>query len=125
MQNGKSCGKDEITVELLKADIDITVDWFADLFKTIWEQEVVPKTWKQGLIVKSPKKGDLSGCGNWRGIMLTSVPSKVFGRVLIDRIRHRADTKLRDKQAGFGKHRSSVEQILILCNIVEQVFEWQ
>ena len=29
-----------------------TVDWLADQFNTIWEQDVVPKTWKQGLIVK-------------------------------------------------------------------------
>ena len=46
----------------------------------------MPKAWKQGLIVKLPKKGDLSECGNWGGITITSVPSKVFGRVLIDRI---------------------------------------
>ena len=47
----------------------------------------MPKMWKQGLIVKIPKKGDLTEFGNWRGITLTYVPSKVFGRVLIDRIR--------------------------------------
>ena len=103
MRNGKAGGKDEITVELLKADIDTTVDWLADLLSTIWEQELVPKAWKQGLIVKLPKKGDLSECGNWRGITLTSVPSKVFGRVLIDRIGQGVDSKLRDEQAGFRR----------------------
>ena len=110
MRNGKSGGKDEITVELLTADIDTTVDWLADLFSTIWEQEVVPKVWKHGLIVKLPKKGDLPECGNWRGITLTSVPSKVFGRVLIDRIGQGVDSKLRDEQAGFRRGRSTVEQ---------------
>ncbi|XP_072025117.1 uncharacterized protein [Amphiura filiformis] len=57
MKNGKSGGKDEITAELLKVDIDTTVDWLAGLFNTIWDKEEVPKTWKQGLIVKLPKKG--------------------------------------------------------------------
>ena len=47
----------------------------------------MPKTWKQGLIVKITEEGDLTECGNWRGITLTSIPSKVFGRILIDRIR--------------------------------------
>ena len=79
LKNGKAGGKDEITAELLKVDIDTTVNWLADLFNTIWETETAPKTWKQGLIVKLPKKGDLTDCGNWRGITLTSVPSKVFG----------------------------------------------
>ena len=125
MRNGKSGGKDEVIVELLKADIDTIVDWLADLFSIIWEQEVVPKTWKQGLIVKLPKKGDLSECGNWRGITLTSVPRKVFGRVLIDRIGQGVDSKLRDEQAGFRKGRSTVKPIFVLRNVVEQVVEWQ
>ena len=83
------------------------------------------KTWKQGLIVKIPNKGDLTECGNWRGITLTSVPSKVFGRVLIDRIRDGVNSKLRDEQAGFRSGRGTVEHIFILRNIIEQVVEWQ
>ena len=125
MKNGKSGGKDNITVELLKADIDVSEEWLEDLFKTIWDSEEVPKSWKQGLIVKIPKKGDLTKCGNWRGITLTSVPSKVFGRVIIDRIRDGVDNKLRKEQAGFRRGRSTVEQIFILRNIIEQVAEWQ
>ena len=79
----------------------------------------------KGIIVKIPKKGDLTECGNWRGITLTSVPSKVFGRVIIDRIRDGVDKKLRKEQAGFRRGRSTVEQFFILRNIIEQVAEWQ
>ena len=78
MKNGKAGGKDEITAELLKADMNTTEKWLVNLFRTFWEQEKVPKTWKLGLIVKIQKKGDLTEYGNWRGITLTSVPSKVF-----------------------------------------------
>ena len=72
------------------------------------------KTWKQGLIIKIPKRGDLTECGNWRGITLTSVPSKVFGRVLIDRIRDGVNSMLRGKKAGFRSWRGTVEHIFIL-----------
>ena len=85
----------------------------------------MPKTWKQRTIFKIPKKGDLTECGNWRGITLTPVPSKVFGRVLIDRIRDGVNSKLRDEQVGFRSGRGTVEQIFILRNIIEQVVEWQ
>ena len=85
----------------------------------------MPETWKQGLIAKIPKKGDLTECMNWRGITLTYVPSKVFGRVLIDRIRDGVNSKLRDEQAGFRSGRGTAEQIFILRNIIEQVVEWQ
>ena len=56
---------------------------------------------------------------------MTSVPSKVFGRVLIDRIRDGVNSKLRDEQAGFRSGRGTVEHIFILRNIIEQVVEWQ
>ena len=85
----------------------------------------MPKTWKQRTIFKIPKKGDLTECGNWRGIILTAVPSKVFGRVLIDRIRDGVNSKLRDEQAGFRSGRGTVEHTFILRNIIEQVVEWQ
>ena len=123
MKNGKAGGKDEIKAELLKADMNATGKWLVKLFRTFWEQEKVPKTWKQGLIVKILKKGDFTECRNWRGITLASVPSKVFGRVLIDGIRDGVNSKLRDEQAGFRSGQGTVEQIL--RNIIEQVVEWQ
>ena len=111
MKNGKAGGKDKIKAELLKADMNTTEKWLVKLFRTFWEQEKVPKT---GLIVKIPKKGDLKECGNWKGIALTSVPCKVFGKVLIDIIRDGVNSKLRDEHAGFRSGRGTVEQIFIL-----------
>ncbi len=103
-------------------DIDTTVNWLADLFNAIWETQTAPKTWKQCLIGRLQKKGDLRDCGNWRGITLTSIASIVFGRVLSDRIRDGVNNKLRDEQAGSRQGRA-VEQIFILRNIIEQVVE--
>ena len=68
IKNCKSVGKDNITVELLKADIEISREWPEDLFKTIWDSEEVLKSWKPELIVKTPKKRDLTECGNLRQI---------------------------------------------------------
>ena len=56
---------------------------------------------------------------------MTSVPSKVFGRVLIGRTRDGVNSKLRDEQADFRSGRGTVEQIFILQNIIEQIVEWQ
>ena len=107
MKIGKSGGKDGITADLLKVDIHTTEDWLDNLFRAIWDKEEGPKVWKQGLIVTIPKKGDLTECGNWRGITSISVPSKVFGRVLIDRNGDGVDNKLRDEQAGFPPHQKT------------------
>ena len=124
MQNGKAGGTDGITAELLKADMEITATILEDLFLTIWDNDLVPKEWKQGIIVKIPKKGDLSVCDNYRGITLLSTPSKVFARVLINRIYDGVDAKLRKEQAGFRRGRGTTEQIFVLRNIIEQSIEW-
>jgi hypothetical protein len=59
-----------------------------------------------------------------RGITLLSTPSKVFARVLINRIYDGVDAKLRKEQAGFRRGRGTTEQIFVLRNIIEQSIEW-
>ena len=48
------------------------------ILNSVWESEVVSSDWKRGTIVKISKKGNLSGCSNWRGITDLSVPGKVL-----------------------------------------------
>ena len=124
MKSGKAPAIDNLTADLLRADTDTTVNVLRDLFNTIWEEERVPEDWGRGLIVKLPKKGDLTTCGNWRGITLMSTIAKVMGRILIMRIAAGIDAELRKEQAGFRKGRSTTGQIFVLRNIVEQVVEW-
>ena len=96
------------------------------LFELMWEKEEVPQDWKEGYIVKLPRKGDLGLCKNYRGIMLLSVPGKVFNRVLlpVDRMKTAVDNRLRNEQAGFRKERSSTDQIATPRIIIEQSLEW-
>ena len=94
-----------------------------ELFTRIWEKEELPEDWCEVLIVKLPKRGDLTKCDNWRGITLMPVIMKLFGSA-IDRIREGVDNKLRNEQAGYRKGRNTTEQIFVLRNITEQVIEW-
>ena len=66
------------------------------------------------LLVKLPKKEDLSCSENWRGITLLPVASKILCIVLLNRIKDAEDNTLRDKQAGFRPNRSCSDQIAIL-----------
>ena len=78
----------------------------------------MPTGWKEGYLVKLPKKG-LQECHNYRGIMLLSVPGKVLNRVILDRLKTGVDAKFRYYQAGFHKDRSCTDQIATLRIIVE------
>nr|KAG5687792.1 hypothetical protein BaRGS_017270 [Batillaria attramentaria] len=76
LRNGKAAGPDEIPAEAIKADTETAVNMLHSLFSKIWEKEEVPAQWKEGIVIKLPKKGDLRDCSNYRGIMLLSVPGK-------------------------------------------------
>ncbi|XP_070493805.1 uncharacterized protein [Chironomus tepperi] len=125
LKSGKAAGMDEIPAEVLKADANVTANFLKPLFDEIWSLEKYPEEWKEGLIVKLPKKGDLSSCSNWRGITLLSVISKVFMSVILQRLMDPIETRLRKEQAGFRPYRSCIDQISTLRIIVEQSIEWQ
>ena len=125
MKNGKASGPDGIPPEAIKADPTTSAEMLQPLLQKIWEQEQVPADWRRGHLVKLPKKGDLSQCGNWRGIMLLSVPSKVLTRVILERLKDALDKRLRAEQAGFRQDRSGTDHIATLRIIIEQSIEWQ
>ncbi|VDP56858.1 unnamed protein product [Schistosoma mattheei] len=83
IKSRKVAGPDNVPAEALKSDIEVTTNVLHLLFKKIWEEGQVPMDWKEGHLVKIPKKGDLSKCENYRGITLLSVPGNVFNRVLL------------------------------------------
>jgi hypothetical protein len=76
------------------------------------------------IIVKLPKKGDLSDCNNWRGITLLSIPGKVFLSILLQRLRKSIDELLRE-QAGFRSHHTTIDHIYTLRTIIEESAERQ
>ena len=125
MKNGKAAGPDNLTPELLKADITTAVDHLLPIIQDIWELEKIPTQWKEGLIVKIPKKGDLSVCGNWRGITLLNTINKIVAFILSTRINKVLDQAFRKEQAGFRPGRSCTNQINTLRIIIEQSVEMQ
>ena len=118
MKTEKSPGIDNICIELLKTDV------ITGLFSDIWTVNEIPRDWNKGLIVKIPKKGDRQNCDNWRGITLLSMTSKIFCRVLLNRIEEAIDVNLRQEQAGFRTGKGCMDQIFSLRNIIAQSTEW-
>ncbi|KAL9982115.1 hypothetical protein ACROYT_G010916 [Oculina patagonica] len=61
---------DNIPPEAIKAGGDTSEEVLLVLCKRIRSEEKIPEEWRKGLLIKLPKKGDLSYCKNWRGITL-------------------------------------------------------
>lgn len=125
LKNGKAPGVDLIAAEMLKADLASAANALTPLLQRIWRDEELPDDWSKGLLITVPKRGDLSQCSNWRGITLLSIPSKVFCKIILDRLSGAVDPLIRGEQAGFRPNRSCIDQINTLRIILEQASEWQ
>ncbi len=72
---------------------------------------VVPADWKKAIIVPVCKgKGRRGECGSYRRIILLSIPGKVYGKVIIERVQRLTEDKI-SEEGGFRKGRGCVDQI--------------
>ncbi len=109
---GKAPGSDGITAEMLKYGGEIVVDWMVWICNLAWEHSEVPEDWRKAIIVPLYKgTGKREECNNYRGISLLSVPGKIYGRILNERMMTITDRSVGDEQGGFRKGRGCVDQI--------------
>ena len=67
LRSGKAAGPDETPAEAIKADIETAIQMLYSLFSKIWEKEEVPAKWKEGIIIKLPKKETLGTAATIEG----------------------------------------------------------
>ncbi len=115
---------DGITSEVLKLGGEVSIRWLTSIFNAVWTNESVPSDWTKQLIVPIHKKGSQSECDNFRGIALLSVPSKVFTKVISNRLKPRLELLLRESQCGFRKSRGCNDQIFSLRILMEKAREF-
>ena len=72
-------------------------------------------------MITIPKKGCLSQPSNYRGITLTSISSKVYNLLLLNRISKHLEPMLRENPNGYRKGPSNLPQILALRRIIEEI----
>ena len=117
IKEGKACGEDGITPEVLKrCDLDDIVLQFCN---QALEQGIAPDQWGVCNIIPVPKKGDLTSTDNYRGIALTSIIAKTLNRMILNRIQPEIEIVLRDNQNGFRAGRSTTSHILTLRRVLE------
>ena len=117
LKTGKAPGPDGIEAELLLALDGPNLRTLHEMFCRVWEGlEPIPEDWKFSYLVPVPKKGDLTQCKRWRGILLSSIPGKVFARILNARLTSRVEDMniLPESQCGFRAGRGTLDMICAL-----------
>ncbi len=107
---GKAAGMDGITAEMLKYGADAVVEWMLLICEQAWKKGEVPDEWKKAIIVPLYKdKDSRSECSSYGGISLLSVPRKMYGRILTERLMEVTEGKVSEEQGGFKKGRGCID----------------
>ena len=121
LKNGKSPGVDGITSEMLRYGGDCMVEWLTRVCRVCLDEGRVPDDWIRAVIVPIYKgKGDKCECKNYRGISLLSIPGKVYGRVVIEKVRELTERLVGEEQGGFRQGRGCVDQIFVMNQLSEK-----
>ena len=128
MPNNKAAGSDDIPGELWKVLAPLTegMSTLARFFHLCEAVGVTPDEWKLARVVPVYKnKGDPSHISNYRPIALTQVIRRIFEKYFIMRKLADIVDKLAHTQGGFRPHRSTMDQVVILhellCRLVRSV----
>jgi sorting nexin-29 len=77
----------------------------------VWNSEVSPEEWNNGIIVPIHKKGSQLHCENFRGITLLNTGYKISSNILYERLKPFVENILGHYQKGFRAGKSTTDQI--------------
>ncbi len=118
----KAEGIDGVGNGILKSSKIVISPLLCGLFNKVLESEAYPDEWCNAIIIPVYKSGDKDDPSNYRGISLLTCISKLFTKILNDRLIRWATVsgKMYDIQAGFTKGKSTVDHIFVLQTLVSK-----
>ena len=122
LKPNKSPGLDDITSEFIKSAEPIISPFLVKLFNQIYDTGTFPQEWGKSIIIPLFKSGDKNNPGNYRGISLLSILSKVFTSILNNRLYRWAENnhKICPEQAGFRQNYGTCDQIFTLISMIKK-----
>ena len=99
-------------------------DWLRQFFNHCLKTITVPKIWKLSKVIAVPKpKKPPDNPSSYRPVSLLCIPLKLYERLIYDRIQPITESCLPIEQAGFRPGRSSLDQVALLTEDIEQAID--
>ncbi|CAG2184470.1 unnamed protein product [Mytilus edulis] len=109
LNTGKASDENGIVSEHYIHAIDVITDEITDIINQIFEELDVPQSLKNGILTPVLKKEkDKTIPGNYRGIVVTSIFSKIFETIIKDRLEPELFPSQNTLQRGFTEGASSL-----------------
>ena len=98
--------------------------WLRDFLSSCLRRLKIPKIWRRAFVVTIPKPAKPVGDPkSYRPISLLCIHYKILERLIYTRLEPLIDPLLSKKQAGFRRGKSTVDQVVLLTQNIEDFFE--
>ena len=124
LKQGKAPGHDYIHPEFVVHQSASTSAWLCLFYSACYQRSKLPKIWRRADVIALPKPNKpAEDPRSYRPISLLCVPFKVLERIIHSRIEPVVDPQLPREQAGFRRGRSTVDQVTLLTQDIEDSFQ--
>ena len=121
---GKAPGPYSICPKLIIHAGTALKSWLRGFLSSCLRQLKIPKVWRRALVVAIPKPNKpVKDPKSYHLISLLCVPYKILKRLIYARIEPIVDPLLPGEQAGFQHSKSTVDQVVLLTQNIEDSFE--
>ena len=122
LKNGKACGIDLITNEMLKASSSLLLPALNKLFNMVLVSGHYPSAWSSSWLKPLHKGGDRTDPNRYRGISIMSCMGKLFCSILNHRLVSFIEkNKLGSKyQIGFAKDCRTADHMLAMKTLIDK-----
>ena len=121
---GKAPGPNSICPEFVIHAGASLKSWLRGFLSSCLHHLKIPKVWRRALVVAIPKPSKpVEDPKSYRPISLLCVPYKILERLIYARVEPLIDPLLPQEQAGFRRGRSTVDQVTLLTQSIEDAFE--
>ena len=123
LKPGKASGPDQIFSELILHARPTIKSWLRKFLFSCLCQLRIPKVRRRSLVVAIPKSNKpLNNAKSCCPIYLLCIPYKILERLIYTRIKPVIDPLLPREQAGFRRGRSTVDQVALMTQEIENCF---
>ncbi|XP_045480900.1 uncharacterized protein LOC123685288 [Harmonia axyridis] len=120
LRNGRSPRPGGIPAELIKNGTEKLYEELKTLFQYCISGQDIPKEFGTSFISTIYKSGNKNDCNIYRGIAVMSTISRIYGRILKNRIEREYSDLEAEEQAGFRAGRSITDHLFCLTQIIEK-----
>ena len=125
MSNNKAPGQDGIPIDVIKQGGPKIFKRIAQLFTRCLNERKTPLDWNNAVIILLHKKGDKKDINNYRPISLISHMSKLFTKVIKNRISLQLEEHQPREQAGFRRGYSTSDHLQVITQLIEKSNEYR